>query len=106
MHFFQMGSCTPLRWDHECTVGDGDQPIMSPSRVSADITNVPPHSTSQEAQSAIISTQHLSFEMSCAQLNNNIMCYEQALEFSEDVQVGHWVCCTGNRRGRCSREGV
>ena len=42
---------------------------------------------SQEAQCALITTKHFSFEMNCAQLNNNLMCYEQALEFSNDVQV-------------------
>mmetsp|Transcript_30706 Transcript_30706/g.68015 ORF Transcript_30706/g.68015 Transcript_30706/m.68015 type:complete len:793 (+) Transcript_30706:137-2515(+) len=41
----------------------------------------------QEAQVKIIRDRtHLGFEMLCAQLNNNIVCYDHSLEFAEEVQ--------------------
>ena len=40
----------------------------------------------QEAMMATIGGQHLSFEMMAAFLNNNVRCYDQSLEFANDVQ--------------------
>ncbi|GAX84704.1 hypothetical protein CEUSTIGMA_g12126.t1 [Chlamydomonas eustigma] len=40
----------------------------------------------QAALTSALSQRHMTFEMACAQLNNCVMCYEQSLEFSEDVQ--------------------
>ena len=67
---------------------DSTHPSTHPSSARALPPLTPPLlGLSQEAQCALITTKHFSFEMNCAQLNNNLMCYEQALEFSNDVQV-------------------
>lgn len=41
----------------------------------------------QGAHAAKIKGEDHEFEMLCAQLNNSVTCYNQSLEFAEDVQV-------------------
>jgi hypothetical protein len=54
----------------------------------------------QMAQVTMLTGRHLSFEMLCALLNNNVNCYQQSLEFAADVQV------RVSQRVRCGVEGT